>query len=261
LKLSPIASPLLNERTISYRSLNLEYKQSSNDEESSEESREGTIKFSRFSSKIKMEKQKSEETDMIFKPIVHNIINMALEEIDKRLEEISEEEEDEYIRQIEQRRMKNEETHNKISAIVSNTISNSRLANKFIETVKIRIYLLNTQNYINIPAALNETIKDLKVKILAQIIKEGKHKIKYQFIEAYELRLVDDEDDDVLPNMEYPALDDKLNILKSKADTLAFVERINFNPDTDMSVITSNILGSTVKNSETVLINIKISSF
>jgi hypothetical protein len=251
MKTSPMASPLAAERTISYRSLNLEYKHSSNDEESSEESREGPIKFSRFSSKLKMEKQKSEDADMIIKPIVYNIINMALEEIEKRQEETSEEE-DEYIRQIEQRRLKNEETHNKISALVNSTISNSRLANKFIETYKIRIYLLNTQFYINIPAAINETIKDLKVKILAQILKEGKLKIKYQFIEAYEVRLVDDEDDDVLPNMEYPALDDKINILKSKADTLAFVEKINFNPDTDMSIITSTILGSTIKNSETV---------
>lgn len=255
-----MASPLINERTISYRSLNLEYKQSSNDEESSEESRDGTIKFSRFSSRLKMEKKRSEETDLIFKPIVYNIINLALEEIEKRQEDTSEEE-DEYYRLIQQRRMKNEETNNKISAIVNNTISASRLANKFIETYKLRIYLLNTQIYMDIPAAVNETIKDLKVKILDQIIKEGKHKIKYQFIEAYELRLVDDEDDDVLPNMEYPALDDKLNILKSKADTLAFVERINFNPNTDMSIIASNILGSIVKNSETVLINIIISHF
>jgi phosphoribosylformylglycinamidine (FGAM) synthase PurS component len=231
--------------------LNLEYKQSSNDEESSEESRDGTIKFSKFSNKIKMERQKSGEMENIIKPIVYNIINCAFEQIDKNQKESSEEE-DEYIRQIEQRRMKNDDTQNKISSIVNNTISNSRLANKFIETYKLRIYLLNSQSYIDIAVAINETIRDIKGKILAHMIKSGKYKIKYECIEAYELRLVDDEDDDILPNMEYPALDDKLNILKSRADILAFVEKINFNPDTDMSAITTNILGSSVRNFETV---------
>jgi len=261
LKTSPITSPIVGDRTISYRSLNLECKQSSNDEESSEESKDGTIKFSRFSSKIKMERAKSQEIEATAKNLVYNIINKALEEIEKLEQKSSDEddeEEDEYMKQIEQRMLKQNGTNNKITSIVNNTISNSRLANKFIETFKIKIYLLNTQYYFYIPAGINETIKDLKVKILSQIIKEGKLKIKYKFIEAYEIRLVDDEDDDILPNMEYPALDDKLNILKSKAVTLAFVEKINYNPETDMSVLTSNILGSTVKDSETVEILFKM---
>jgi hypothetical protein len=49
--------------------------------------------------------------------------------------------------------------------------------------------------------------------------------------------------------MEFPALDDKLNVVKSKNDTLAFVEKINFNPNIEKS---DNLLGSTMKNSEMV---------
>ena len=257
-KTSPISSPL-NDKNISLRSLNLEYKQSSNDEESSEESRDGTIRFSKFSNKIKMESQKSGEMELIIKPLVYNIINRAFEQIEKNHKESSEEE-DEYIKQIEQRRMKNDDTQNKISSIVNNAISNSKLSNKFIETYKLRIYLLNSQSYLDIAVALNETIRDIKGKILTHLITSGKYKIKYECIEAYELRLVDDDDDDILPNMEYPALDDKLNILKSRADILAFVEKINFNPETDMNTLTTNILGSSVRNFQTVL-NIKFLLF
>lgn len=63
------------------------------------------------------------------------------------------------------------------------------------------------------------------------------------------MRIVDDEDDDILPNMEFPALDDKLNILKSRNDTLAFVEKINFDPNMEQN---QNNLGSNNKNSQTV---------
>jgi len=108
------------------------------------------------------------------------------------------------------------EENNKIASIVNNSVSHhSRLANKFVETSKVRIYLLNTQAYHDFAIGMNDTIRDLKTKILAHLEKESKTKIKYHVVDAYELRMVED-DDDIIPNMEFPAFDDKLNIIKSK---------------------------------------------
>lgn len=170
----------------------------------------------------------------------------------------SSEDDDEYFKQIE-RRNKLQDNNNKIASIVNNTIS-CKFANKFSESTKVRIYLLNTQNYIDLPVSINDTVRDLKRRILDYIEKESKTKIRYHIIDgiftylhylAYEIRMIDDDDDDILPNMELPAFDDKLNIVKSKNDTMAFVEKINFNPEVENSSV-NHILGSTVKNSEMV---------
>jgi hypothetical protein len=235
-------SPTNNDKFMTFRSLNIDYKQSSNDEDSSEESKDGTIRFSRFSSKIKMDMPINERIDIAAKDIIHDIINKALEKINTELES----EEDEYFARVEKSRaIRMDEANAKISNIVNSTI-NSRFANKFAESLKIRIYFLNTQIYYDFPVAANETMRDLKLKILSHMEKDkSKYRVRYHIIEAYELRMVDDDDDDILPNMEYPALEDKLNIIKSKVDTLAFVEKINFNPDVELSMTSNNLIGPT----------------
>ncbi len=248
------------QKNLSVPTLNLEIKQNEKDDESSEGSKGSTIKLSRFSSKLKMEIPNEQQKLFFMRSFITEMINKIIDEFESK--QISEQavssDEDDYFRQIEQRRKKMEDSANpKIASIINNTISQSKFANKFTETTKIRIYLLNTQNYTDISVGINDTIKQLKSKVFNHLEKEGKFKLKYKIIDAYEVRMVEDDDDDILPNMEFPALDDKLNVIKSKNDYLAFVEKINFNPETDMSYITSNnILGTTVKDSETVSENI-----
>jgi hypothetical protein len=186
----------------------------------------------------------------IMRSLMTDIINKILDGIKETQDD--EDSEDEYFKMIEQRFKKMDQGNKKIASVVNHTISNSKVANKFSENTKIRVYLLNTQNYSDFFVGINDSVKDLKSKILSKLEQDGKFKLKYKITEAYELRMIDDDDDDILPNMELPALEDKLNVIKSKNDYLAFVEKINFNPESDMSLVTSNILGTTTKDSETV---------
>jgi ribosome biogenesis protein Nip4 len=244
------------EKNLPVPTLNLEIKQNEKDDDSSDGSKGSTIKLSRFSSKLKMEIPNEQQKLFFMRNFITEMINKIVDEYESK--QISEQptssDDDDYFKQIEQRRKKMDESANpKIASIINNTISQSKFANKFTETTKIRIYLLNTQNFTDISVGINDTIKHLKTKVFNYLEKEGKVKLKYKIIEAYELRMVEDDDDDILPNMEFPAFDDKLNVIKARNDYLAFVEKINFNPETDMSYITSNnILGTTVKDSETV---------
>jgi hypothetical protein len=67
---------------------------------------------------------------------------------------------------------------------------------------------------------------------------------------AYELRMAEDDDDEVIANMEINAFDDKMSILKTKIDTFVIVEKIKYDPVEESLNI--SILGSTMKNSELV---------
>lgn len=236
---------------------NLDNKQNVPEDSSSEDSKEGTIKLSRFSSKLSntMEAPKFKNVQAIMKGFVLELIEHAIklkdanEDCKQNDNSDGEFEEDEYFKQIEQRRLKMED-NNKFSSYVNNTMT-SKFGNKFGEAVKVRIYLFNTSHYMDLYITINDTIKDLKNKILSQIEKEGKHKLRHHIPEAYEIRLVDE--DEETPNMEFPAMDDKLNVIKSRNNTMAFVEKINFNPNLDLAN-NSSILGTVVKDSETVMI-------
>lgn len=168
-----------------------------------------------------------------------------------------EDEEDDYFQQLEARN-KIRDGNPRLTSIANASMThNSKFANKFSDLSKIRIYLFNTQQFSDFTVNANDTVRDLKIKILKHIIDESKYKLKYQqpegnfniYLLAFELRIVDDEDDDILPNMEFPALDDKLSIIKSRNDMLAFVEKINFDPNLEQN---QNILGSNIKNNQAV---------
>jgi hypothetical protein len=68
---------------------------------------------------------------------------------------------------------------------------------------------------------------------------------------AYELRMGEDDDDEIIANMEMNPFDDKLSILKTKLDTFVIVEKNRFDPVEESLNI--SILGSTMKNSELVI--------
>ena len=77
----------------------------------------------------------------------------------------------------------------------------------------------------------NETIKDLKVNIIKNIISNNKFKLKYTIPNAFEIRLVDD--DDEIPNFDFPPLEDSVNVLSTKNSILYFVEKNNYDINND----------------------------
>jgi 2-phosphoglycerate kinase len=102
-----------------------------------------------------------------------------------------EEEEDDYFKQIETR-------HNKIENYGSQKIipalhkdkdqtGTSKFANKFSENLRIRSYLLNTQNYHDFNISYNDTFRDVKAKLLEYISSNSKFKIKYHTVDGNEI--------------------------------------------------------------------------
>jgi hypothetical protein len=67
---------------------------------------------------------------------------------------------------------------------------------------------------------------------------------------AYELRMAEDDDDEIIANMEMNPFDDKMSILKTKIDTFAIIEKVKYDPINESFNV--SILGSTMKNSELV---------
>ena len=117
----------------------------------------------------------------------------------------------------------------------------SKISNIVNESSKVRIYLLNTASYIDMIISSNETVKDLKVNIIKDIILNKRFNLKYNVPNAYEIRLVDD--DDEIPNMDFPPLEDTVNVLSTKNVILAFVEKENYdsNKDNNEQKILGNI--------------------
>lgn len=65
-----------------------------------------------------------------------------------------------------------------------------------------------------------------------------------------------DDDDDFLPNMDFPGLEDKLNIFKSGNKVLSLIEKKDYDPTKGIKNIIikdkPQLLGSHIKNNELV---------
>jgi hypothetical protein len=196
-----------------------------------------------------LDPSKSQVITAKVKEIVYEIAELAVNRLPV------EEDEDEYFKQIEQR-------HNRGNKVPSNKESStSKFANKFFEHMKIRIYLLNTQSYHDLTISYNDTFRDVKQKVLNYLVSTGRMKVKHETVDgeccilislALEIRLLDDDDDEVMVNMEINAFDDKALVVKTKIDTFAIVEKINYDPEKDMGKGITSILGTSVVNNSEV---------
>ena len=64
-----------------------------------------------------------------------------------------------------------------------------------------------------------------------------------------------DDDDDFVPNMDFPALDDKLNIFKSGNKILSIIEKKEYDPNKGIKYLIlekPQLLGPHTKNNELV---------
>jgi hypothetical protein len=97
--------------------------------------------------------------------------------------ENEDDDEDDYFKKIDERR-RMQSQNNKIANIVTQTVQNSKIKNKFGDNNKIRIYLLNTQHYYDFGISCSDSIRELKIKILSYLEKEQKFKLKYNIPEG-----------------------------------------------------------------------------
>lgn len=98
--------------------------------------------------------------------------------------------------------------------------------------IKIRIYLFKSNDFLDISIFVDDSVLDLKNKILQSLdtnnTLKSKFKLKYFVAEAYDIRMIEDEDDHT-PNMDFAPLDDKLTLVKSGHRVLVYKITINFN--------------------------------
>ena len=138
----------------------------------------------------KNENENLPENIQIVKEILNKIINNILK--DENEENESDEDYEKLISYRKKNLEKNETLNkNKLSSIHSM----SKISNHVNESSKVRIYLLNTTSYIDMIISSNETIKDLKVNIIKDIILNKRFNLKYNVPNAFEIRLVDDDDE------------------------------------------------------------------
>jgi hypothetical protein len=139
---------------------------------------------------------------------------------------------------------------------------------RLTENRMMRIYLFNTQKYVDIQVFFGEKIKDLKRKVLTIITYKEKDtstsndktesnyycnvygeivkKLKYpDNPDAFEIRMAD-EDDDVVANLDFPAFEDNLNLINSKMYNVCMLEKAFFNPNESHVGVKLGIFGSKV---------------
>lgn len=149
---------------------------------------------------------------------------------------------------------------------------------RLTENKMMRVYLFNTQQYIDVQIFYGETIKELKKKVLTllshkdnfsdedenslgnnrcntknthdfesniNIYENLKDKIKFlNNQDAFEVRMAE-EDEEVTPNMDI-LFEDKLNLINSKLHTVCMLEKQNFNPNSNSKMVNLGILNNKV---------------
>lgn len=93
--------------------------------------------------------------------------------------------------------------------------------------IKIRVYLFSTPKFMNInifkKAKVDEAIKHLMTLFRKDKLLSGSNPLKFADSNAYELRLIDDDEDYFVPMFEIGALDKKDEI--GEFESLALVEK------------------------------------
>lgn len=135
---------------------------------------------------------------------------------------------------------------------------------RLTENRMMRIYLFNTQKYVDIQIFFGEKIKDLKRKVLTiithrEISNDHDHDLNYINVygdlvkklkypdnpDAFEIRMAD-EDDDVIANLDFPAFEDNLNLINSKMYNVCMLEKQYFNPNESVVGVKLGITGNKV---------------
>ena len=117
----------------------------------------------------------------------------------------------------------------------------SRLSAAMNLLTKLKVYLFGTKTNFDINVSPVDTVKAVKSQIL-QILVDRKYDLKYTSENAYEIRII--EEDDTKPDMDVPPLENNSLIFMAKPKSIAFLENPKYDPNQD-------------NNSEKLLGNVK----
>ena len=115
----------------------------------------------------------------------------------------------------------------------------SRLSTAMNLLTKLKVYIFNTKTNFDINISPNDNVKSVKTQII-NILIDKKYDLKYTSENAFDIRLV--EDDDTRPNMDYPALENNSLMFMLKPKAIAFLENPKYDPSQDYS--SEKILGN-----------------
>ena len=115
----------------------------------------------------------------------------------------------------------------------------SRLSSAMNLLTTIKIYLMDTKQYIDLEVSPSDNVKAVKAQIIQTLLTKKIMNLKFKSPNAYELRII--EKGEFKANMDIPALDNNQIICMLKVKNLAFLYNPKYDPkDDEVSV---NILG------------------
>jgi hypothetical protein len=189
-------------------------------------------------------KPKEEENKVDIKPFIKSILFLIIQDVFEQIqkkENESDEEEDEFEKIRALREKKNKEKEDKLkkmndededdlgipdsakSSEKPSTLS-SKIKSAMNSLSKLKVNLFETEKSINIGVSYDETVKDIKNKIIKFIIQKSIIKLKYNSGNFYEIKLDEDEDDFEV-NVDNPPLEDYTPLLLLKPKSVTFLEK------------------------------------
>ena len=171
--------------------------------------------------------KKNEIEDMI-KKLLLSIVNNILEKYNINHINILKTEEDEE-EEFEKILIKNKKKSDSEEKKRNNefTTAASRIGLEMDLLNKIKVFLFNNNDYILINVTPKDKIKLIKEKIIKKILDDNKYKLINTSEKAYEIRLVNEEDEDKLIMSTSP-LENNETLFKEKINSIAFLENKNY---------------------------------
>lgn len=168
----------------------------------------------------------NEKFDMV-KSIVTSIIDNILEKktINNIIKTDDYDEDEEFEKLLIKNRKQSEEEEKKRDSEF--TAAASRLGLEMNLSNQLKVYLFNNDDYILINITPKDKIKSIKEKIIKKILDNKKFKLKSTSEEAYEIRLIEEDNNDKFV-LDSSPLENNESIFKEKIKSIAFLENKNY---------------------------------
>ena len=164
-----------------------------------------------------------EKEDMI-KSILYSIIDNAIDNNNNNIIITDEDEDEDYAKILRKTKKKYEEENQRDKEL--NTTA-SRLGLEMNLLNQLKVYLFNNNDYIIINITPKDKIKSIKEKIIKKLIDTKKYKLKNFSEEAYEIRMIEENNEDNIIMGSSP-LNDNESLFKEKINAIAFLENQNY---------------------------------
>ena len=159
--------------------------------------------------------------------------------------------------------------YNIIDNIVNPSTNNLNNNNNLLSKGKIRIYILNTENFIDFDIKLDELLINLKKRVLNQLENVVNLNLKYHTIDGYEFRYIQKspsffhsklEKNNYPPNMTIAPINEEDSINEIGKDSICFIEKKDYIPENkDLIIARPKLYGTILSNSNNEMkINLKI---